>query len=381
MLIVLVAGEASGDQLGAALMRAIALKSPGARFAGIGGPLMKAEGCDCWWDTGELSLMGLFEVVSHLPRLLELRKALVQRVLEVKPDIFVGIDAPDFNLGVEKRLKSRAIPVIHYVSPTVWAWRSGRVKTIAKSTDRVMCLFPFEPDFYKRHSVPAEYTGHPKADEIPLHVEKTPARVSFGIDPDKTCIALLPGSRMGEVEKLSAPMLDAAAILQGRYPDAMFLVPAATEKVGQVFKSVLGGYPGLDCRVIQGQSKEVMSAADVVICASGTATLEVMLINRPMVVCYRVSGMTYRLMKWFRMLKTRYFSLPNILAADLLVPELLQHEVTGQRIADETAHWLGQPALVSNLKMRFDHLHRVLRIDAAATAGDVVLRQIADSKG
>jgi lipid-A-disaccharide synthase len=244
-----------------------------------------------------------------------------------------------------------------------------------------MCLFPFEPGFYERHSVPAEYTGHPKADEIPLNVEKTPARVSFGIDPDKTCIALLPGSRMGEVEKLSAPMLDAAAILQRRYPGAIFLVPAATEKVGQVFKSVLGGYPALDCRVIPGQSKEVMSAADVVICASGTATLEVMLINRPMVVCYRVSGMTYRLMKWFRMLKTRYFSLPNILAADLLVPELLQHEVTGQRIADETAHWLGQPALVSNLKMRFDHLHRVLRIDAAATAGDVVLRQIQDAKG
>jgi lipid-A-disaccharide synthase len=381
MLIVLVAGEASGDQLGAALMRAIALKSPGARFAGIGGPLMKAEGCDCWWDTGELSLMGLFEVVSHLPRMLKLRKALVQRVLELKPDIYVGIDAPDFNLGVEKRLRARAIPVIHYVSPTVWAWRSGRVKTIAKSTDRVMCLFPFEPDFYKRHSVPAEYTGHPKADEIPLHVEKTPARVSFGIDPDKIFIALLPGSRMGEVEKLSAPMLDAAAILQGRYPDAIFLVPAATEIVGQAFKSVLGGYPGLDCRVIQGQSKEVMSAADVVICASGTATLEVMLINRPMVVCYRVSGMTYRLMKWFRMLKTRYFSLPNILAADLLVPELLQHEVTGQRIADEAARWLGQPALVSDLKMRFDHLHRVLRIDAAATAGDVVLKQIAHSKG
>jgi len=381
MNIVLVAGEASGDQLGAALMRAIKLKAPGTRFSGIGGPLMRAEGCDCWWDTEELSLMGLFEVISHLPRLLKLRRALVQTVLELKPDIFVGIDAPDFNLGVEKRLKARAIPVIHYVSPTVWAWRSGRVKTIAKSTDRVMCLFPFEPDFYKRHSVPAEYTGHPKADEIPLHVEKAPARISFGIDPDNTCIALLPGSRMGEVERLSASMLDAAAILQKRYPGASFLVPAATEKVSQYFKSVLSGYPEVDCRVISGQSKEVMSAADVVICASGTAALEVMLINRPMVVCYRVAGMTYHMMKWFRMLKTRYISLPNILAADLLVPELLQHEVTGQRIADATMPWLEQPALVSNLKMHFDHLHRILRIDAAATAGDVVLRQVADPNG
>jgi len=381
MNIVLVAGEASGDQLGAALMRAIALKAPGTRFAGIGGPLMQAEGCDCWWSTDELSLMGLSEVVSHLPRLLKLRKALVQRVLDLKPDIFIGIDAPDFNLGVEKRLKAKAIPVIHYVSPTVWAWRSGRVKTIAKSTDRVMCLFPFEPGFYKRHAVPADYTGHPKADEIPLRVEKTSARTSFGIAPDKTCIALLPGSRMGEVEKLSASMLDAAAILRKRYPDAVFLVPAATEKTGQFFKTVLGGHPELDCRVISGRSKEVMSAADVVICASGTAALEVMLINRPMVVCYRVSGMTYRFMRWFRMLKTRYISLPNILAADLLVPELLQHEVTGQRIADEVTRWLEQPALVSNLKLHFDRLHRVLRIDAAATAAEVVLRQIAAARG
>jgi len=377
MNIVLVAGEASGDQLGAALMRAIARKAPGVRFAGIGGPLMKTEGCDCWWGTDELSLMGLFEVISHLPRLLKLRKALVQRVLELKPDIFIGVDAPDFNLGVEKRLKNKAIPVVHYVSPTVWAWRSGRVKTIAKSTDRVMCLFPFEPGFYQRHSVPADYTGHPKADEIPLHVEKAPARSAFGIDPQTTCIALLPGSRMGEVEKLSASMLDAAVILQKRYPGASFLVPAATEKVGQFFKSVLSRYPGLDCRVFSGQSREVMSAADVVVCASGTATLEVMLTNRPMVVCYRVSGMTYHLMKWFRMLKTRYFSLPNILASDLLVPELLQHDVTGQRIADEVAQWLEQPAPVSNVKTHFDQQHHTLRIDAAATAANVVLRQIA----
>ncbi|MGA9573768.1 MAG: lipid-A-disaccharide synthase [Lysobacterales bacterium] len=377
MFIVLVAGETSGDQLGAALIRAIHRKQPNARFVGIGGPLMKAEGCDCWWDTGQLSLMGLFEVVSHLPRLFTLRRQLVQRVLELKPDIFVGIDAPDFNLGVEKRLKARAIPVIHYVSPTVWAWRSGRIKTIEKSTDRVMCLFPFEPDVYQRYSVAADYTGHPKADEIPLQVDSGPAREAFGIDPAGICIALLPGSRMGEVEKLSSSMLDAAEILQKRYPAISFLVPAATEALGVYFRSVLAGYPGLDCRVHDGHSKEVMAAADVVVCASGTATLEVMLVNRPMVVCYRISGMTYRLMKWFRMLKTRYFSLPNILASELLVPELLQHEVSGQRIADEVVRWLDQPALVSGLKQRFDQLHRELKIDAAATACDVVLRQIA----
>jgi lipid-A-disaccharide synthase len=381
MFIVLVAGEASGDQLGAALMRAIARREPGARFAGIGGPLMKAEGCDCWWDTGQLSLMGLVEVIAHLPRLLKLRKQLVQRVLDLQPDIFVGIDAPDFNLGVEKRLKARAIPVIHYVSPTVWAWRSGRVRTIEKSTDRVMCLFPFEPDFYQQYAVAADYTGHPLADEIPLQVDRGPARAALALAPGGICVALLPGSRMGEVEKLSAKMLDAADILQKRYADINFLVPAATDALGQYFRSVLSGYPGLNCMVYPGRSKEVMAAADVVVCASGTATLEVMLVNRPMVVCYRVAGMTYRLMKWFRMLKTRYFSLPNILAAELLVPELLQHEVSGQRIASEVVRWLDQPALVLDLKQCFEQLHRLLRIDAAATAAGVVLRRIAGRNG
>ena len=381
MIIVLVAGEASGDQLGAALMRAIRLREPDTRFAGIGGPLMQAEGCDCWWDTGELSVMGLFEVISHLPRLVKLRRQLILRVVKHKPDVFIGIDAPDFNLGVEKRLKSRAIPVIHYVSPTIWAWRSGRVKTITKSTDRVMCLFPFEPDCYRQYPVAADYTGHPMADEIPMQVSAEPARKALDVEPGGICIALLPGSRMSEVEKLSSAMLDAADILSKRYPGICFLMPAATETISHFFKSILLGFPGVDCRVYQGRSKDVMAAADVVICASGTATLEVMLINRPMVVCYRISGMTYRLMKWFRMLKTRFFSLPNILAGELLVPELLQHEVTGQRIAEEVTQWLENPGLLRDLKQRFDQLHRLLRIDAATTAANVVLRQIAGRKG
>ena len=381
MKIVLVAGEASGDQLGAALIRAIHLKEPDTRFAGIGGPLMKAEGCDCWWDTSQLSLMGLFEVVSHLPRLIKLRRQLVQRVVEHKPDVFIGIDAPDFNLGVEKRLKARSIPVIHYVSPTIWAWRAGRVKTITKSTDRVMCLFPFEPECYEQYPVAADYTGHPLADAIDLEVDTEPARTALGVETGSICIALLPGSRMSEVEKLSSAMLDAAYILSKRYPDISFLIPAATESIGQYLGSVLTGYSSVNYRVLSGQGQEVMAAADVVICASGTATLEVMLVNRPMVVCYRISGMTYKLMKWFKMLKTRFFSLPNILAGEQLVPELLQHEVTGQRIADEVVRWLDQPELIDSLKQRFDALHRVLRIDAAATAGRVVLRQITGHNG
>jgi lipid-A-disaccharide synthase len=380
MIIVLVAGEASGDQLGAALIRAIRQKEPEVRFAGIGGPLMKAEGCDCWWDTGLLSLMGLSEVISHLPRLLKLRRQLIQRVVEHKPDVFIGIDAPDFNLGVEKRLKARSIPVIHYVSPTIWAWRSGRVKSITKTTDRVLCLFPFEPQCYAQYPVAADYTGHPMADEIPMQVEVKPARIALGVDSGSTCIGLLPGSRMSEVEKLSAAMLDAADILGKQNPDLCFLVPAATETIAHYLKSLLHNYPAVNCRVFSGRGKDVMAAAEIVICASGTATLEVMLVKRPMIVCYRVSGMTYRLLKWFKLIKTRFFALPNILAGELLIPELIQDEVTGQKIADEAIQWLNQPERVEILKHRFEELHRVLKIDAAATAGKAVLEHIAHSK-
>jgi len=381
MIIVLVAGEASGDQLGAALINAIRLKEPEVRFAGIGGPLMKAEGCECWWDTGELSLMGLFEVVSHLPRLIRLRRQLIQRVLELKPDVYIGIDAPDFNLGVEKRLKAKSIPVIHYVSPTIWAWRPGRVKTITKSTDRVLCLFPFEPECYQHYPVAADYTGHPMADEIPLQVKAEPARLALDVETGGTCVALLPGSRMGELERLSPSILDAASILSKRYPGIRFLMPAATEKAGRYLNTILPAYPDVNCRIFSGRSKEVMAASDLVICASGTATLEVMLVNRPMVVCYRIAATTYQLMKWFNMLKTRFFSLPNILAGEQLVPELLQHEVTGQRIADEATRWLDQPDLIDRLRHRFDELHHILRINAAVTAGNLVLRHISGRSG
>ena len=376
MIITLVAGEASGDQLGAALIRAILVSKPDARFTGIGGPLMKAAGMDCGWATEQLSVMGLVEVISHLPRLVGLRRQLIERVVKLKPDVFIGIDAPDFNIGVEKKLKARFIPVIHYVSPTVWAWRPGRVKTIARSTDRVMCLFPFEPKYYQEQAVAADYTGHPMADEIPLQVSAASARAALDIDTRGNCIALLPGSRMSEAEKLSAPMLDAADILTKLYPDISFLMPAATDHVRNYFESELLNHPAVNCQVFSNRSKNVMAAADVVICASGTATLEVMLVNRPMVVCYRVAGMTYTLAKWFKLVKSRFFSLPNILSSKALVPELLQHEVTGQRIADEVVRWLDQPDLCDDLKHRFDLLHGQLRMDAATSAAKVVLQHV-----
>ncbi len=381
-VIALVAGEASGDQLGAALIRAIRSQQPDSHFVGIGGPKMKAAGMQTWWDSEQLAVMGLFEVIKHIPRLFALRRQLVARLLELDPAVFIGIDAPDFNLGVEKKLKAASIPIIHYVSPTVWAWRAGRVKTIARSTDRVMCLFPFEPDYYQHH-VSADYTGHPMADEIPLHLDKGSARTRLGVESTDICVALLPGSRLAEVQKLAAPMLDAAEMLTGRYPGISFLVPAATELVGDYFRSELSNYPGLNCHVFSGQSQDVMAAADVVICASGTATLEVMLVNRPMVVCYRVSATTYTLVKWLKLIKSRFFALPNILASEALVPELLQDEVSGQKIADETSRWLDQPELCADLKDRFDLLHKQLKIDAAATAARVVVQHIsgADETG
>lgn len=376
MLITLVAGEASGDQLGAALIRAIQKSRPDTRFAGIGGPLMKATGMDTWWDSGQLSVMGLFEVIQHIPRLLGLKRQLVERLLDAKPDVFIGIDAPDFNLRIEKKLKANSIPVIHYVSPTVWAWRSGRVKSIARATDRVMCLFPFEPAYYEQQDVAADYTGHPLADEIPLQVDMLAARSELGIKPNGPCIALLPGSRLAEVQKLSIPMLDAAAILTRKYPGIRFLMPAATELIRDTFKAELLRYPEVYCSVFSSRSKEVMAAADVVICASGTATLEVMLVNRPMVVCYRLAGMTYNFAKWFKLVKSRFFSLPNILASESLVPELLQHDVNGQNIAREVSLWLDQPEKCTVLKHRFDLLHEQLRIDAADTAARVVLQHL-----
>lgn len=381
MVITLVAGEASGDQLGAALIRAIRADKPATRFTGIGGPLMRAEGMDCWWDCDELAVMGLFEVVKHIPRLIKLRHQLIARVLELRPDAYVGIDAPDFNLGVEKRLKSRKIPVIHYVSPTVWAWRPGRVKSIARATGRILCLFPFEPGYYRHVPVLTDYTGHPMADQIPLQNDAAAARRALGVKASGPVVALLPGSRMGEVEKLTNPMLDAAEILLRQYPDMVFLVPAATPGIADYIESELRQHPKVNCLVIPARGTDVMAAADVVVCASGTATLETMLINRPMVVCYRLAGTTYALVKGLKLVKSRFFALPNILASERLVPELLQSEVTGERIAQEVTRWLNQASLRDDLRLRFEQLHRQLKTDAAAVAAAAVLQHIARKPG
>ncbi len=370
--VVLVAGEASGDQLGAALIRQLRQRKPELRFAGIGGAAMRDAGMETWWDCEELAVFGLFEVVAHFPRLLKIRRALQRRITQLAPRAFIGIDAPDFNLGLEIKLRQSGIPTVHYVSPTVWAWRPGRVKKIARACDLVLCLFPFEPDFYREHGVEACYVGHPMADQIPMHSDGNAARAALGLAADRPVIALLPGSRVGEVSRLAAPMLDAVRRLQVIFPQAQFVTALAGPRVREVFETALKELPANTVLAVDGQARRVMAAADVVLCASGTATLETLLINRPMVTAYRLAPSTYRLAKHLKLIRMQHFSLPNILASRTLVPELIQDEANGQRLAEETAKWLQDEAARKQLTVEFERLHKQLQCHASDRAAQAV---------
>lgn len=372
-LIILVAGEASGDQLGASLMTALRARCPGARFAGIGGARMRAAGFEAWWDIEVLSVMGLAEVLRHLPRLLRLRRHLTRRIIEHRPAVLIGIDAPDFNLGLEQRVRAAGIPTIHYVSPTVWAWRQGRVRRIGRSASLVLCLFPFEPAFYAGHGVAARYTGHPLADSVPQGNPQAPARQALGLAGTGSVVALLPGSRGAEVALLAAPLLDAAAQLSQQHPDMRFVAPMAGPGVRALFEAELARRPRLPCLVIDGQAQRAMAAADVVVCASGTATLECLLVNRPMVVVYRVSRLTEVLARSLRLIKAKFVSLPNVLAGEAVVPELIQQGVDGGSIAREVNGWLTDAARRQALHARFVDLHRSLKCDAATVAATEVM--------
>jgi lipid-A-disaccharide synthase len=376
--IALVAGEASGDQLGAELIMALRRQFPGAQFMGVGGERMSAAGMQCWKSSDELAVMGLFEVLAHLPRLLRLRRWLLERLTAERPDLLVGIDSPDFNLGLERKIRAAGIPAVHYVSPTVWAWRRGRVRKIARSTDMVLCLFPFEPEFYAAHGVPARYTGHPLADVIPEQQDRAAVRGQLGLQAGRPCVALLPGSRGGEVSRLAGPLLAAATRLQARYPAMQFVAPMSGAAQRALFETRLAAHPELEVKLLGGQARLAMAAADVVVCASGTAALEAMLVNRPMVVVYRFSWPTYVVGKALRLLKSRFFSLPNILAGKALVPELLQHEVNPRRVAHEVARWIDDPQAVRKLSEEFASLHRALRRDAARSAADCIREQLAN---
>ncbi|MDQ3494960.1 MAG: lipid-A-disaccharide synthase, partial [Pseudomonadota bacterium] len=377
--IALVAGEASGDQLGAGLIEQLRLRFPDACFAGIGGDAIRASGMDTWHDASELSVMGLSEVLTDLPRLLRLRRGLRERLLAWHPDVFIGIDAPDFNLGLERQLKQRGLRTVHYVSPSVWAWREGRAARIGRSADRVLCLFPMEPAIYARHGVDARFVGHPLADMMPLAPDRAGARVRLGLEAARPVLAVLPGSRLGEIARLGTHFLDAAARVAAEVPGLQVVVPAANPACRRAIEAQLSGakLPLADVRLLDGQAREAMVASDVVLLASGTATLEAMLAKRPMVVGYRVAPLTHALVRGFGMLKVDRYALPNVLAHEDLVPELMQRECTPQNLASAVLALLRQPHSGATLAARFRELHLALRRDASARAADAVAELLA----
>ena len=382
MRIALVAGEASGDLLGAGLIEQLRLRYPDAHFAGVGGEAMRAAGLDAWHDASELAVMGLAEVLRHLPRLLRLRSNLRTRVLGWKPDVFIGIDAPDFNLGLEQWLKQRGVRTVHYVSPSVWAWREKRAEKIGRSADLVLCLFPMEPDIYARHGVDARFVGHPLADTMPLDPDREAARETLDLDPARPLLALLPGSRVGEIERIGADFLAAAARVLAVVPDLQVVAPMANMQARSAFERVLKAHPDAAAlstalRTIIGHARTLMIASDVVLLASGTATLEAMLAKRPMVVGYRIAPITHAIVKGMGMLKVDRYALPNVLAGDALVPELMQDDCTPEKLAGAVLRWLRDPAAVAALQPRFRELHVQLRRDASARAADAIAGLVA----
>ncbi len=372
--IALVAGEASGDLLGAGLVRELAQRFPDAEFAGIGGDAMRNAGCLTWFDASELAVMGLTEVLRHLPRLLKLRKEFRNRVLDWQPDVFIGIDAPDFNLGVERWLKERGIRTVHYVSPSVWAWREKRAEKIGASADLVLCLFPMEPPIYAKHGIDARFVGHPMADDIPLHSDREAARVALGLPSNAKVLAVLPGSRLGEISKLGQAFFEAAWQVSERIPGLHVVVPAANPACRRLITEQLSrsALPVAYSHVLDGEARTAMIAADVVVLASGTATLEAMLVKRPMVVGYRVAELTYRIVKALGLIKVDRFALPNILAGKDLAPELIQHDCVPDQLAAAILRWFDHPQRGLDIQPTYQQLHQQLRQDASARAADAV---------
>lgn len=366
--IAIVAGEASGDLLGAALIKALRVRFPDARIAGIAGPRMLSAGATTIDSMETLSVGGIVEVVKHLPEILSLRRRLVDACLKEKPDIFIGIDAPDFNLGVEKRLKRAGIKTVHYVSPSIWAWRPERIKTIRAAVDHMLLILPFETAIYREAGIPASYVGHPLADQIPLLVDQAGVREMLDIGDGKRVLAILPGSRQREVEALASLFVKTASMLFERYPDICFLVPFVSRETRQRFEKEIWDQEvqHLPWRLMFGHSHEAMMAADVVLLASGTAALECMLAHRPMVVSYRVAPMTYRLVKRKYMLP--YVSLPNIIGKRHLVPEFLQEEAQPENLVQAICAYLDDARLASMISDQFALMHGELRCDAAERA-------------
>ena len=371
----IIVGEASGDQLGAGLIAALQSVHPDAIFEGVGGTKMQVLGCTSLYPMETLSVMGLVEPLKRLPELLRMRRGLVEHFIAQPPDVFIGIDAPDFNLGIELRLKKAGIPTVHYVSPSVWAWRQGRIKKIARAVDHMLTLLPFEAEFYQRHNVPVTFVGHPLADELPLVPDISAARTRLKLASDGPVIALLPGSRQSEVGLLGQLFLDAARLCLQARPDLTFVLPAANPARRQQIDAMLADAGDLPISVLDGQSHLAMEAADVVLLASGTTALEAMLLKKPMVVSYKAGWLTHAIIS--RMLKVPYVSLPNLLADRELVPEVLQDAATPEALATLLLERLGDSALAVKLHSDFTELHQQIQCNGNQKAAEAVLSVIA----
>lgn len=370
----MVAGEASGDRLGAGLIRALRALEPRLACAGIGGPAMRSEGLDAWFDAEALAVMGLVEVLGELPRLYRLRRELSRRLEAWRPEVFIGIDAPDFNLGLERHLRRRGIHTVHYVSPSIWAWRPGRVRSIARAAELVLCLFPMEPPLYAAHGIAALFVGHPLARTLPLIPDQTAARRALAIDPQTRVFAVLPGSRRGEVHRLLPLFLKALEHLAQSQLEFLALVPLASPAARAWVEPALRASPiASRLRLLEGNSLMAMTAADAVLLASGTAALEAMLCKRPMVVAYRLHPLSHALVRKLRLLRSPWVSLPNILARQSLVPELLQDQCTPEALAAELRRCL-DPERAERLIPRFHELHRKLRGEGEEAAAKEILR-------
>ncbi len=369
----MVAGEASGDFLGAHLIEALKSRLPGTRFAGIGGPKMESAGFESWFPMEKLAVRGYIEVLRHYPEIVGIRWRLRRRILTEKPTLFVGIDAPDFNLDLEAYLKRSGIPTVHYVSPSIWAWRGARLGRIARAVDQMLVLFPFEATLYRRANIPVAYVGHPLADVIPLEDSTAAAREQLRLPPERRIMALLPGSRQSELRYMASTFVRTAKRAHERLPQAHFLVPLVNRETRSLFEAALYDEGGQDLplTILFGHAREAIAASDVVLVASGTAALEAALYRKPMVITYRMAALTWKIMA--RMRYQPYVGLPNIIAGEFIVPELLQDDATPENLAQALVNVHNDPVIRRRLPDRLGAIHRSLRQDTAARAADAVL--------
>jgi lipid-A-disaccharide synthase len=373
MRIAMVAGEASGDLLAAHLIAALKRHLPTAQFIGIGGPKMQREGFDAWWPSEKLAVRGYAEVLRHYREIAGIRRQLLSRLLVERPDAFIGVDAPDFNLWLEKRLKAKGIPAIHYVSPSVWAWRAGRLGKIGKAVSRVLALFPFEPALYEQRGIPVSYVGHPMADTIPLVVDRAAAKERLGVAKAGPVIALLPGSRQSELHFMAELVIETAKKFLLRFPDSIFLVPLVSRETRQLFEAALWqcGAQELPFKLLFGHAQDALEACDAALVASGTATLEAALLKAPMAIAYRMSPWSWRLMR--RMRLQPWVGLPNILAGRFVVPEFLQDDATADNLAQALGNLVADSQAREAIERIFTALHRQLRQNTAEKAAAALL--------